>query len=599
MSEFTLESWKNKIGENLEGVKERINSTAAGSVYALLAGSALLPVYQIMLTDPSAAHALLRNLGVNLVANVIQKWKDKTDPLAASEAVTATMLADPKLLQQLDLILEKLNVIEQARDILPPVDQQSFRNILREELEKLGNAQYPYFQAVLTSEDHAAEHRYLRALSRRCLDLPLSALGHDRAVADRLRLDRVYIGLDTTTNGALSEKNRVERKNTQQMGQEETRPLSALEVAQANPHLVLLGDPGGGKTTFVRRLAAWLATARLGEGPAPEGWGEPELPLLIGLRDLAPSLAGLDLHKLGGEEQRRLLASTVRARFVAELADFGVENFTSSLEEELDKGSALLIFDGLDEVAEQLRPLVLEALIALIDLSSPHHRMLVTCRRRAYTDTTRLKGISEYTLAPFDEEKIKGFIAAWYGAQEETLGKEKTDERRDDLEDAALSEELREMSQNPMLLTTMAVIHQKNVGLPSQRVKLYSQAVTLLAVRWEKERLGGFDDDKLGQLLSDEKSVRQLLENIAYAIHATQAAGRSTGPVDRFELLKSLEQQTGVQDLNLHQRFLDYVDQRAGLLEGRREQGGTGRVASYAFVHRTFQEYLAGCRMIR
>jgi hypothetical protein len=43
-------------------------------------------------------------------------------------------------------------------------------------------------------------------------------------------------------------------------------------------------------------------------------------------------------------------------------------------------------------------------------------------------------------------------------------------------------------------------------------------------------------------------------------------------------------------------RFLDYVDQRAGLLVG---QGGEpGRPANYTFPHRTFQEYLAGCHLL-
>ena len=44
--------------------------------------------------------------------------------------------------------------------------------------------------------------------------------------------------------------------------------------------------------------------------------------------------------------------------------------------------------------------------------------------------------------------------------------------------------------------------------------------------------------------------------------------------------------------------FLDYVDQRAGLLTG--EGGGEGGIPqTYRFPHRTFQEYLAGCHMVK
>lgn len=45
--------------------------------------------------------------------------------------------------------------------------------------------------------------------------------------------------------------------------------------------------------------------------------------------------------------------------------------------------------------------------------------------------------------------------------------------------------------------------------------------------------------------------------------------------------------------------FLDYVDQRAGLLIGRGGHEKGGKPPLYTFPHRTFQEYLAGCYMAR
>jgi len=49
-------------------------------------------------------------------------------------------------------------------------------------------------------------------------------------------------------------------------------------------------------------------------------------------------------------------------------------------------------------------------------------------------------------------------------------------------------------------------------------------------------------------------------------------------------------------NLELASEFLDYVDQRAGLLVGR--GGAADQSTSYSFPHRTFQEYLAGCYII-
>ena len=45
-------------------------------------------------------------------------------------------------------------------------------------------------------------------------------------------------------------------------------------------------------------------------------------------------------------------------------------------------------------------------------------------------------------------------------------------ERRLDLTRAIQAQDLAELAENPMLLTTMAIVHQKNVGLPKERVRL-------------------------------------------------------------------------------------------------------------------------------
>ena len=81
------------------------------------------------------------------------------------------------------------------------------------------------------------------------------------------------------------------------------RPLPALEAAARDRLMVLLGDPGSGKSTFVNYLALCLAGARLEEmkeAPAMPGsdwlahlapaWTHgPLLPLQVTLRQFARS----------------------------------------------------------------------------------------------------------------------------------------------------------------------------------------------------------------------------------------------------------------------------------------------------------------------
>jgi len=74
------------------------------------------------------------------------------------------------------------------------------------------------------------------------------------------------------------------------------RPRLAVESLQAHRHMVLLGEPGSGKSAFVRHLAWALAQRELGEkvdNTALRGWDDRRhaLPILLPLRQLAARLA--------------------------------------------------------------------------------------------------------------------------------------------------------------------------------------------------------------------------------------------------------------------------------------------------------------------
>ena len=134
-------------------------------------------------------------------------------------------------------------------------------------------------------EADKARIRYLKHLSQRCNVLPLAALGAEEGVGDEVTLDQVYVALDTKTLVPLSEEEkRQHRSDFSVMRGEDNRPLTALEAAIQNRCLVLLGDPGSGKSTFARQVTARLAAAQLDEGKTEPGW-EPDLvPFFVSLQ---------------------------------------------------------------------------------------------------------------------------------------------------------------------------------------------------------------------------------------------------------------------------------------------------------------------------
>jgi formylglycine-generating enzyme required for sulfatase activity len=447
-----------------------------------------------------------------------------------------------------------------------------------------------------------AREKYLRRLRQRCNVLPLAAMGGEEAGGDEVTLDRVYVDLDTRTRVPVGEKQRGQRDIERQLAfrpEQEDRPLSALEATIQNPRLVLLGDPGGGKSTFVRQLAAWLAAAQLGEAPLPAGWPANTLPLLAALRELAPALAALDLSGASEREISRRMAETVHAHWRTQLQEMGAEDFAPDVERALDAGDVLLIFDGLDEVPERLRQRVRQAMQGVRSTYPKAQRIVVTCRIRSYAGSAVLPGFAQHTLALFDEAKIRRFVESWYRAQA-MLGRV-TDQAATakiaDLQRAALSTDLHELASNPMLLTTMAIIHQKEVTLPPERVRLYKLAVENLLLRWQRQK-GIPVSDTLASVLRDDLKLRRIVEELAYLVHEREAQGQKEGVLSRGELLSLLEKPRYLGDAGLASEFLDYVDQRAGLLVGHGGIEEQEQPQIYSFPHRTFREYLAGCHMV-
>ena len=150
------------------------------------------------------------------------------------------------------------------------------------------------------------------------------------------------------------------------------------------------------------------------------------------------------------------------------------------------------------------------------------------------------------------------------------------------------------------MLTSMAIIHQKEIGLPRERVRLYKLVVDVLITRWQKYKLGEgklTPSKALLEFLKDENRLLSALEHLAHQAQAAGKENKKTADLSRKDALDILEAREYLGDPGLAGEFLDYVDQRSGLLRGN--GGELNKPTSYSFPHRTFQEYLAGCYMIR
>jgi len=635
---LTLDDLQRQLRQSLQGWRLKLEKAGIATSYALLASYSLWPILaayqQGQFHDTAglmALGALLSNLGVNVVStqltNQLEKWRGEIDSEEKLAQGIEALPASSPLRADLDAMLDKLNVLELARASLSEADKVWFGRTIGDEFRRLGHfkdhqvqiegdwnvvvqgdqnnvdikyEKHEHYYAAPSKDEEeqrtraAARRRYLTRLRRECSVLPLAALGGDEGGEDELTLDRVYIALDTTTRVPLTdeEKQSKTRRRSAALragGSDEDRALTALEAGAQSPHLALLGDPGSGKSTFVRRLVAELAASHLESGPPPIGLAAGALPILLVLRDLAPRLEAIDVDDPSTSKQKDRLVAAVRDLIVEELQRLEVAELADEMREALETGKCLLVLDGLDEVPHDLRRRVRQAVAALLE-RYPVQRVILTCRVRSYVGETVFPNFHQHILAPFDAERVRGFATAWYNAQK-TLGRfdsGQAETKAADLAQAALSPDLSELSSNPMMLTTMAIVHQREIGLPRERVRLYSLAVEVLLRRWQKGKTGALAD-----FLKDDLRLRMAMERLAYEAHLTGRGEQGVADVPRGAALIILEGREYLNDTGLAGQFLDYVDQRAGLLVGR--GGELGKPATYSFPHRTFQEYLAGC----
>jgi len=473
---------------------------------------------------------------------------------------------------------------------------------------------------VVSADPQALRQAYLSQVYETARTLQLAGIDPKAASESKsnLNLAAVYTGLLTQTP---EEHERREQQARLERPDREERKLSALEQLNRHNRLVLLGDPGSGKTTFVNFVALCLAGEALGnpesnlkllttplpqseddarrdKKAAPQPWDHGELlPVRVILRDFAAR----GLPPVGEQATSRHLWDFI----AAELKAAGLEDFTPHLRKELQEQGGLLLVDGLDEVpgAEQRRVQIKQA-VEQFARSFPKCRMLVTSRIYAYQKQEwQLNDFTVTTLAPFIPEQIRHFIDLWYAHiavvrqqnQEDARGRAELLKR-----EVFRNDRLMALAVRPLLLTLMASLHAWRGGnLPEKREALYADTVNLLLDWWESPKTvrDGRGQPVMQQpalaewLRVDRDRVRELIEELAYEAHRSQPNLTGTADISQSRLVEGLMQLTQNPDVN-PARLIEYLSNRAGLLLPR-------GVGVFTFPHRTFQEYLAACYLTR
>lgn len=435
---------------------------------------------------------------------------------------------------------------------------------------------------------HGDPRTYLKFLQDTYRYLDLRGMGFADRVPLRLELSALFVPLWARRELPPGDKAASRRSGEPEVAGRElsvneppaTRerfgePAALTELLEQHGGLVILGDPGSGKTTFLKHL-----TLELAADYRPGG----RLPFLVPLSGYAHAI----------DRREVPLEQFIQDYFQG----LGQElTIASLLQTSLHSGKADVLLDGLDEVKDlRMRQTVVQQVIHFYNLHRARgNRFIMTSRIVGYREVRReAEGLVECTLLDFDDREIAAFVNKWSLALEraargpgQVASQNAEAEKRELLDAVQRSPGVRRLAANPLLLTILALMKRQGTALPERRVELYHRCVETLLSTWNRARgLGRAPAEPMA--IEDTRATLKILAPLALWMHQTSPG---SGLVKRAEMLRQLERLLEAQGEpetdRAAERFLADAREYAGLLL---ERGPS----LYGFIHLTFEEYLAG-----
>jgi formylglycine-generating enzyme required for sulfatase activity len=380
--------------------------------------------------------------------------------------------------------------------------------------------------------------------------------------------------------------------------------MEAHDAVSVQGRFVLLGEPGSGKSSFLRHLALCLAgelRRRGGDATVPDQANLPALrdwlldtytPIYVELRELVNAV----FPPLPADRHARLPLPDVEGfwRYVGAVAGGNLAAPGGELRSLCEQGKAILLLDGLDEAPQadqEGRREQIKALVAALVKRYSKLRIVVAGRPHAYRRSEwQLEGFGVAELRPLSPDRLAELAHALFPA---VLGADGVVQAQGFI--AAVKQQLdqqrieKSFYANPLFFTLLAGLWLDPKGmrrLPDTRAELYRRSVDLLLARWTRRRL---PDASVAETLGIEPAqLRSVLETLACTVHEQSAPGQDTTVFAVKELLGVLYDagyEVRVRDVP------DYLSRHTGLLTSPEH----GRLY---FTHRSFQEHLAACELV-
>ena len=352
---------------------------------------------------------VVRNAGVYMDSAVIQGALGLTGVIVG--VGLSRLLSGPKVELEIRKLKAEIDRIEiENRKLSQETDDLNRRNrALRERI----------------SSNASVIQRYLEDLQSD-VNSVRTGLGLGRPIA----LDQIYVWMRLENGG---EQKRVEIGDIDLLQQ----LIGSTECQRC----AIIGGPGTGKSTIVRRWASNIAQMTITDSE------NALLPLLVPLTmvvQLWDQLEGLTPR-----------VEEVTLRYLYGEACDEMPELSAALTSSLESGRAAIFLDAADEVPEDAREFV-ATWISQLTIRTSGCLIVLTSRPCSFADRL-LDCFKKYDIVGFNERQIREFVSRWFsvaGGSSERVSK---------ITDFVLSSE-RVIKSNPLFLTMLCVVVRKGTG---------------------------------------------------------------------------------------------------------------------------------------
>ena len=377
---------------------------------------------------------------------------------------------------------------------------------------------------------------------------------------------------------AYALKGRIEEEEEEK---EKRTQVPWQEAKQEHTRLIVLADPGMGKTALLKMEAVTTAREQrqqLLQHTSSFGVEDVIFPLFLRLSDLA-------------EQDEEIMEA------IPKLIQRGYRNTAPAvlplIEEKLKNGKCLVLLDALDEVPRE-GPKSSNSLLRKLegfvdsDFSCP---VVITSRIVGYGDGF-FTNAKEVEIVPFTSRQIGTYIVTWFKNLYE--GKDTKEGIRPDarglIDELNQKPQIHGLAQNPLLLSLLCSLYQHDqLTLPARRVEIYKRTVDYMLGDWNRNRKNQNDVLRICAKL-------ELLEELAYQFSCEYKEIFSADKLyKKFESYLKTEDSTVFRNSDSATLFTE-LSEEDGIIQ---QLDGEGSNIRYIFLHRTFQEYLTASYLKR